>query len=68
MVIEGKNGCALKKLKSKKEALIAAVTLVGIVHKAGEDRERYIQTHPELPVKVPSNYPGECLHCTSFSQ
>ncbi|KAF2906386.1 hypothetical protein DAI22_12g014500 [Oryza sativa Japonica Group] len=48
MVKEGKNGRALKRLKDKKEALLTALVLVGIVHKAGEALEGYIQTHSQV--------------------
>ncbi|XP_062217161.1 uncharacterized protein LOC133917168 isoform X2 [Phragmites australis] len=48
MVKEGKKGKALKKLKDRKEALLTAHAVVGIVHKAGEALERYIQTHSQV--------------------
>nr|ABA92087.1 hypothetical protein LOC_Os11g11240 [Oryza sativa Japonica Group] len=50
MVNEGKNGSALKKLKEKKEALLTADALVGIIDKAGQDLEDYIQTNSEPTV------------------
>ncbi|CAO2205392.1 unnamed protein product [Urochloa humidicola] len=49
MVKEGKNGKALWMLKNKKEALLTAHALVGIIQKAGEALEGYIQTCPEVP-------------------
>ncbi|CAO2181112.1 unnamed protein product [Urochloa humidicola] len=48
MVKEGKNGKALQMLKNKKEALLTSRALVGIIHKAGEALEGYIQTYPEV--------------------
>ncbi len=54
MVKEGKNGRALKRLKDKKEALLTALVLVGIVHKAGEALEGYIQTHSQV---IAENFP-----------
>ncbi|CAO2185899.1 unnamed protein product [Urochloa humidicola] len=48
MVEEGKNGKALRMLKNKKEALLTAHALVGIIQKAGEALEGYIQTNPEV--------------------
>ncbi|KAF2909115.1 hypothetical protein DAI22_11g002600 [Oryza sativa Japonica Group] len=48
MVQEGKNGRALKRLKDKKEALLTALVLVCIVHKAGEALDGYIQTHSQV--------------------
>ncbi|PVH39411.1 hypothetical protein PAHAL_5G495200 [Panicum hallii] len=48
MVKEGKNGKALQMLQNKKEALLTAHALVGIIQKAGEALEGYIQTYPEV--------------------
>ncbi|RLN23530.1 hypothetical protein C2845_PM07G36770 [Panicum miliaceum] len=48
MVNEGKNGKALQMLRNKKEALLTAHALVGIIQKAGEALEGYIQTYPEV--------------------
>uniref|UniRef100_I1QYP0 Uncharacterized protein n=1 Tax=Oryza glaberrima TaxID=4538 RepID=I1QYP0_ORYGL len=56
MVNEGKNGRALKKLKEKEEALLTAATLVGIVDKAGQALEDYIQTCSELLCIIPSSH------------
>ncbi|CAN6381856.1 unnamed protein product [Urochloa humidicola] len=54
MVKEEKNSAALRKLKDKKEALLTADSLIGIVHRAGEPLEELIekfQTHSEvLPI------------------
>ncbi|CAO2040204.1 unnamed protein product [Urochloa humidicola] len=48
MVSEGVKGSGLKKLQQKKEALLTADALVGIVQKAGEALEEYIQTCSEV--------------------
>lgn len=45
MVSEGKKDSVLKKRKNKREELITAGTLVGIVKNAGEALESYIQTY-----------------------
>ena len=51
MVQEGENGKALQMLQNKKEALLTAHALVGIIQKAGEALEGYIQTYPEVLAK-----------------
>ncbi|RLM92526.1 uncharacterized protein C2845_PM08G03740 [Panicum miliaceum] len=48
MVKEGENGKALQMLQNKKEALLTAHALVGIIQKVGEALEGYIQTYPEV--------------------
>ena len=51
MVQEGENGKALQMLQNKKEALLTAHALVGIIQKAGEALEGYIRTYPEVLAK-----------------
>ncbi|RLN25528.1 hypothetical protein C2845_PM07G36360 [Panicum miliaceum] len=48
MVKEGRNGKALQMLQNKKEALLTAHALVGIIQKAGEVLEGCIQTYTEV--------------------
>ncbi|TVU03419.1 hypothetical protein EJB05_51045, partial [Eragrostis curvula] len=49
MAKEGKKGRALTRIVLKKKVLLTAGVILGIVDKVGEQLEKYIQTHSEVP-------------------